>query len=230
MGVQIELPAGDAWRYFQQNKDELREKEVVIAQNTDTKVSICMSETNGVPWFFVYRGEGDDEKEEYSEGAVSASDCEKTIKSIYKRYLFPIIVDPLEEKATSTFSDFDRAELEDIIYKRHEILQDALLRFISIALNTEDKDPDGSEFLFEYGNRLVEETLEYFLEFLGCDQGLSVYYPQLLVDEDGVEEFTAYPYSDDLYAGVECAECEDCEKCPYREDCEAFTETDGDRV
>lgn len=221
MKVQIDLAAGDAWDYYQQNREELRDKEVVIAQNMDTKVSICLTEANGLPMFVVYSGEGEREKEEYSEGAVSESDCEHTVKELYKRYLFPIVVDTKEDETEGRFSDFDRDELEDIIYKRREIIRDALLRFLSVAVNTEDTDPDGSNFLLEYGNQLVDETLEYFLEYLGCDQGLDVYYPLLLVDEDGAEEFTAYPYSADAYSDFdECDEYEDCEKCPYREDCD----------
>lgn len=227
--MQIDLAAGDAWNYYQQNKEELRDKEVVIAQNMDTKVSICLTESDNLPLFVVYSGEGKGEKEEYSEYAVSASDCEHTVKEIYKRYLFPIVVDTKADESEDRFSDFDRAELEDIIYKRREIIRDALLRFLSVAVNTEDTDPDGSNFLLEYGNQLVDETLEYFLEFLGCEQGLDVYYPLLLVDEDGSEEFTAYPYSADAYSDFdECDEYEDCERCPYREDCEMNAEMSGD--
>lgn len=203
MGVDVHIPANEVWSFFQKNKDRLTEEMVVIAENTDTEYAVYLTEDYGYPTFFVCKG---DLPPEYEEGAINPKDCEQTAKKCYAQYLYPVQVN--SEKSFPPFppeEDDSRLALQrmkDEEYEREDELRLALCDFLQIVLIDLE---DGVDIESYYGPGIIDEILDYFLEYLGFEQRLPVYRPMFITDDEtGEEVYTEYPYDmDGLY------ECDD---------------------
>lgn len=203
MGVDVHIPANEVWSFFQKNKDRLTEEMVAIAENTDTEYAVYLTEDYGYPTFFVCKG---DLPPEYEEGAINPKDCEQTAKKCYAQYLYPVQVN--SEKSFPPFppeeddSSLALQRMKDEEYEREDELRLALCDFLQVVIIDLE---DGVDIESYYGPGIIDEILDYFLEYLGFEQRLPVYRPMFITDDEtGEEVYTEYPYDmDGLY------ECDD---------------------
>ncbi len=182
MGVQIYVPASETWAFYCDNRDRLKEEMVMIAENTETRYAVYLTEERELPIFCVCKGEGESE---YEEGAIGKADCEDTSERLYAKYLFPLVIDSGKSFPESS-SDFDGEEdaiqsALDIDYEREDELALALCDFLAVALDFDDDPP---EIYNRYGEDFVGETLEHILRYLDEEWSIVVRRPPLL-DEDG---------------------------------------------
>lgn len=197
MGVDIHIPADKVWDFFQKNKDRCSKEMIAIAENTDTEYAVYLTEENGYPSFSVCKG---DEAPEYEEGAISESDCTDTAKRCYLKYLFPVIV---RDDKTTILEEEDsedgfetRQDMEDAMYEREDELRLALCDFMQVALQEGD---DGVDIMDTYGVDMVDDILDFILEYMATELCLDIYRPTIIVDEDtGCELYTEYPYDSDV--------------------------------
>lgn len=194
MGVQIHVPADKVWEFFQENKKRLKEEMVAIAENEDTEYTVYLTDEEGYPLFVVCQG---DEDAEYEEAAYHAEDCETTATRFYYTYLFPVVIDseksyPKDYDPEDDDDYMTPQEMNDNIYQREDELRLALCDFLQVVLQEKGDSPDIEE---EYGSAMIDEILDYFLEYLGFDCCLPVYRPMFITDEDsGCELYTEFPY------------------------------------
>lgn len=191
MGIDVHVPADEVWSFFQKNIDRLSEEMVAIAENTDTEYAVYLTEDYGHPTFFVCKG---DLPPEYEEGAINPKDCEQTVKKCYAQYLFPVQVKtpnsyPFQEDDEESTS---LQATHDLVYEREDELRLALCDFLQVVLMDLEEGADIESY---YGPGVIDEILDYFLEYLGFEQKLPVYRPMFITDDEtGKEVYTEYPY------------------------------------
>ena len=194
MGVNIHVKPEDIWPFFENNKTRLTEEMVSVAENEETEYEIYLTEENGYPLFYVYRGE----LEIDSECAVSLSDCALTAKSLYTKYLFPVMVTIEKEEVTgerdeNTYDDFPYSlqDMEDEVYEREDELHFAAIDFLQVVLGYSDMD----RLLALYGEELVNAFVDDMCQYLMDFHDISVYRPMLMVDDTTAEEtLVEFPY------------------------------------
>lgn len=195
--VQIYIPADDVWLFFQSNIDRLKKEMVAIAENEDTGYAVYLTEDKGYPSFAVCK---DDEKPEYEEGAINESDCAETAKRCFVRYLFPVVVNDRKGIPQTMWDEDDeedmmKQDMQDSVYEREDELRLALYDFLAVALSLDGDPVEVVER--ECGSGFIDETRDYFLEYLGLEQCLEIYRPMFLTDDTGSEIYTEYPYDVD---------------------------------
>lgn len=197
MGVNIHLKPTEVWPFFVYNKARLENEMVAIAENVETNHSVYLTEENGCPILSVYK----EDTKLYEEPAVSEKDCEETTKRIYLKYLFPVVINSPKYNFCDDNEDEHEPELtpdeeiqlcEDTIYERDDELMMATQDFLEVLLNCSSP----VEMTEMYGEYIVEEILESICRVLADDHLISVYRPQWVKDENGVENFVEFPYLD----------------------------------
>ncbi len=175
MGVKIYVPAGEAWTFYQRNRDRLKDEMVMVAENTETGYAVYLTEDREIPNFCVCRGEGEPE---YEEGVVSQTDCEDTAERFYAKYLFPIEIDSdkgFPEPALEPDNEDDAVQhMRDRAYEREDELSLALCDFLAVALDFEDDPP---ELYNRYGDDFVNETLDHIQGYLSDKWGVEIFRP-----------------------------------------------------
>ena len=201
MGVKIHIQPDETWSFFDENLDRLKEEMVEIAANEDTGHAVYLTEDGGYPLLFVYRGDS----KIYEEYAVSRKDCEDTVKNIYFKYLFPVIVCKPNELFVDDdkeyMDDVDRPDIDDeeyyeellndAIYEREDELHFATTDFLEVALNC-----TGLEDLKQNYGDIIDDFLEDMCVVLAQKYSISVYRPTWVPDEanDECEVYVEYPY------------------------------------
>lgn len=200
MAFEIGLKPNQVWDFYNKNLARLADEMVSIARNDQTGYEIFLTEEESVPMISVYK----DDKMVYEEGAVSASDTERTVREIYQKYLLPMVVvvskdktpkeeTPVEEDGEEPFDDeMTRMDQEDQIYEREDAIYLAFQDFLQVLAeddySIQDTFPDDAK---------VNEIIDHILEFLAIDYGLRIRRPMFIVDTDtGVEDFSEYPYEE----------------------------------
>lgn len=203
MSAKIHIPADEVWSFFFKNKERCTEEMVEIASNDETKYAVYLTEDEGYPMLSVCHG---DEEPEYEEGAISKDDCSETAKRMFVRYLFPITVTC--DKAISKHStvkyeepeedeDDSTQDMLDEVYQRDDELTLALCDFLQVVL---EEDIDGAELLGTYGESVIAQILDEFLDSLASEHCFTnIRRPTFVTDpESGVEYYTEYPYDPEL--------------------------------
>ncbi len=81
------------------------------------------------------------------------------------------------------------------MYEREDELYMALQDFLAVVLQEKE---EGITVADLYGNDMVEEILDHFLEYLAKEMCLEIYRPMFKLDEEtGSEIYTQYPYEED---------------------------------
>lgn len=193
MALKVYLKPDQVWEFFKRNKERLEEEMVEIATNDDTKTAIYLTEEEDHPAIKVYRND----IEQYSEGCVSLPDCEKSMKRIYAKYLTPlrVVVSETsdEDDDADTDDELSRAEFEDEIEAREEVIYQAFRDFIDVltednisSLEFTDKDDDS-----------VDHIIDHVIRYLAVECGFRIRRPMILYDEDNKQEVcTEYPYEE----------------------------------
>lgn len=197
MGVIIHIEPENIWEFFQKNKKRLKKEMVLIAENEETEYSLYLTEEDGLPLFSVCKG---DDEPEYEEGAVNEKDCTDTAKQCCVKYLLPVTVHS-KKSFNDAWNDSDtsfasRGEQAEVIENREWELLFAMAEFIMVATK-DDTCSDGSDYVDTYGADMVLDVLEDLLQKLAEDQGLFVYRPMMMEDDEtGEEIYVEYPYND----------------------------------
>lgn len=196
MGAKIYVQPNMIWQFFQQNKKRLESEMVVIAENINTEYAVYLTEDCTMPQFLVCKGDG---SPEYKETA-NKNDCDKIAKKFYDTYLYPVEIDSDKYTDFEDIDDIDvnmtRQDMEDEQYERDDELRLALCDFLSVVF--QEGNGDGTVIADMYGEDLIDEILDYFLEYIGFEYCIPIYRPMIITDEDtGCEIFTEYPYNDE---------------------------------
>ena len=206
MGVQITLAVDEVWDFFQTNKSRLHNEQVAIAENPDTGYAVFLTEDRGYPLIRAGKWDGKIEEEEC---AVFEDDCARTVKRLYLKFLFPVVL--VDDKYVSSKSEDEEQkkyeeemeyelthrEMEDIIFEREDELSLATSDFLDVVLEV-SAGHSAAEF---YGDDFVQEVMDHILVYLSDVHGMEIYRPTLITDpETGSEIYTEYPYgeSDDF--------------------------------
>lgn len=193
--VKIYVPPEKLWNFYIENNERCQEEMVLIAENTDTKYAIYITDDDGVLMISVCKG---DCEPEYNEYAMSKDDCLNTVKRMLFQYLVPLsvvdgiasIYDDLPNTPDDNETVLSRQDIEDNIYEREDALCLALKDFLAVVLQEDD-----DMVLDTYGQTLIDETLNHFLEYLAEEQGLEIFRPMFIWDEaTGNEIYTQFPY------------------------------------
>lgn len=205
--VEVYLKADEVWGFFQDNKDRMKTEQVLVAENTDTKYEIYLTDFAGYPQFRVFRGN----IELHTESCIDKADTEYVAKWLYVKYLFPIGANTSkqygqsnttaetkkkeESKKSNTKKSESTKALEDIISEREDELTQATEEFLEVVLEYYGAIEDF------YGEGLIEEVLDSVCQQLANDWGISVRRPFCYEDDDGETIYLEYPYLD-----VDCDE------------------------
>ena len=192
MNTKIYIPAAETWAFYKANEKRCSEELITIAENTDTQYAVYLTEEHGYPLFFVCKGSGDPE---YEEGAIGEVDCVDTAKRLYLKYLFPVEVstkkksEPEDNKVLSLYAD-------DAVYEREDELIMAMCDFMKVAMQVAG---DSSAVLKYYSESTVVDILDSVLNYMNDahDLGCEIYRPTI-IEVDGVEFFTEFPYDNDV--------------------------------
>ena len=180
----IALEPAKVWDYYQRNAGKLQSSMHEIASNDEFGVKIYITASSyGDAQVIV---EMDDDREEITT-VCSAEECERVCKSVYADYLTSAVV---SSAVQAEDEEIDRANEEEfLIEAREQELDNAAYNFLMDVLDEYQDEMD----------ELVETAKEHFLEFMAREMKLPVYRPMHLVDEDGEEFFSEYPYEDMIY-------------------------------
>lgn len=195
--LKVYVPVEDLWGFYIENSQRCAEEMILIAENTSTKYAVYMTEESSQLMFSVCKGDREPEYEEY---AMNDDDCAKTAKKLLLRYLVPFTVTDGRVSIPETLPDVDddgacpsRQDIEDEIYEREDELDIALKEFLAVVLQLEDADT----VLAACEQACIDEILNDFLEYLGNEQGLEVFRPMFVLDEEtGCEVYTQFPYEE----------------------------------
>lgn len=179
----IILEPSEVWDYIEQNVGKLRSSYHLIASNDEYGAEIYITVNSYGEAQIVAELDGDRME---TTAVFNAEECEKVCRSVYDDYLTPSAVSTAEQ---GEYDEGDRGNEEDLIEIRESELDDAVYNCLMEILESYDDDMDA----------LVETTKEYLCEFLARTCKLPVYRPMHLVDEDGEEFFSEYPYEDMIY-------------------------------
>lgn len=197
--VEVYLKADEVWKYFQMNKEALKSEQVLVAENTETKYEIYLTDFAGHPQLRVFRGD----IELHTECCIDEEDCTYTAKWIYVKYLFPVTANTSKQYGQSKIpvDDKPKAEtkketqksgavkaMEDIICEREDELAQAASDFLEIVLEYFGAIEE------YYGEGLIEDTLDHVCQRLAKEWGISVRRPFMYEDDDGKNVFEEYPY------------------------------------
>ncbi len=194
--VKIYLPADKLWNFYIENREQCKNKMILIAENTETEYAVYVTEENDMLTVSVCKGSTDPEYEEY---IVNRDDCMATARKLFYRYLFPVTI--VDEKAIASDESlnentkdddcFSKQDMEDEIYAREDELRLALADFLEAVLQDYR---NGTDLLDSYGEDFAEDVLDHFLGYLATEHGVDVYRPMFVFDEDNDSEtFIEYP-------------------------------------
>lgn len=215
MSVKIYIPADKVWEFFFENEARCTKEFVEVAANEDTGYAIYVTADEGYPMLSACHR---DEAPEYEEGTISKDDCTATATKMYVRFLLPITVTCDKSTVKSNIATYDlddeleedaRKDKMDEIYERDDDLLLSLCDFLKVVFEEEE---GGGELLDTYGEAMVAQILDDFLDILSTNYCLdNIRRPTYMVDpETGVEFYTEYPYDpgivdDDLSEAVKDA-------------------------
>lgn len=188
MGVQIHVPADQIWEFYKENEERLKSEFVLVAENTDTDYAVYLTDEKDDPVLAAAKIDGEVERKETCHDADS---CEETAWIMYHSYLFPITVEKSESNDNEGLDDSsERSDIDDMIYERHDELILAASDFLDAVLQLNDTEESS---LSVCGTDMIEDILEGMLESLS-ENGIPVYRPMFVEDEDGNEVFVEFPY------------------------------------
>lgn len=216
--MEIHLTVGNIWPFYAENRTRLVDEEVLLAYDETYGYSIFLTDQYGHPRFIV---ENDNVLEAIRD-SYSARDTEEVAKSLYVKYLFPIIVgsedlpeeepveeeepeeegQPEEEESAQADHSITGEELDDLITEREDEIFSAFLVFLDSLVTEGDS---GFVELLEQAE--LSDTMEKVLQEISWSLDLPIYRPTVFVNNvTGEEGYTDYPYqyeeSDEDYDGL----------------------------
>lgn len=179
----IILEPSEVWGYFQRNAGKLQSSYHLIASNDEYGAEIYVSADSYGDAQIIAELDGDRME---TTVVSTAEECERVCHSVYDDYLTPSAV---SSNVQVEDEESNKENEEFLIDVREQEIDNAVYNCLMEILESYDDDMDA----------LVETTKEYLCEFLARTCKLPVYRPMHLVDEDGEEFFSEYPYEDMIY-------------------------------
>lgn len=180
----VRVKPHEVWGYFNQHREELSSKLVLIASNEEYGVSIYLSEEGNLPQIIVFM----DDNQVYDEECVSAHDCANTATEIYEKYLTHKVLDTAIGEPGGSVEDRTLMEQDMMVDEREDELDSAVYEMLLTILG-DDFYPLGSDL-----DEIADDVKEHLCEYLYRKHGIGIYRPMYLEDEDGDEFFEEYPY------------------------------------
>lgn len=208
--VKMYVTPDEIWEFFNKNQDKLHDSKVVVAENTDTRYAVLLTnDYDGVANLIVERNE----ERIYNNYEWSSGGCYSTYRQLIGKYLLPVTEDAPQQVSTRKFSDYDipddlppnvttdvedgpdeeLQDMKDAQYEREDELFLATADYLSIVMN--EGDGDGSSIIDMYGAEFVNEVADHILEYLAAEQGIEIYRPTIFEGDDGEPLMIEYPYS-----------------------------------
>lgn len=186
------LTATELWDYFQENLEDLRKSEHMIASDPawSTEIYITAYDDSDFAEIKVYIGD----KMVDSELCFDEDTCAFTFNEYVRDYLSPLIpklgdYDIPDEVSYDPDEDEDALNiLEDQAYEARDNLRMAFYDFIVACTGDEDYNVEAN-----HDSDTIGEMMGLILETLGSDYGVPVYYPMVIETENG-KEVVKYPY------------------------------------
>ena len=204
------MPFHELWMYFWRNHKDFTAlgSEAVVAKNEKTGVTLCMGKSGNYPELRVYL---EDEGAPYVVRSVfNKEDCTATAARLYTHWLSDSTdnsqsndgesevseeqreVAPTAEQGEEELQESDLTP-DEMIYEREDDLRNAMGDLLAVIL-CED---DGVAVREAYGQKMVDECTDWFMEYLADVQGISVYRPTFIENDAGEKELVEFPYGED---------------------------------
>lgn len=205
----IVLSPMEVWAYAKDHRSELEAQGKRIAFDPETNTEIQIAVDAGMLMIFVYRNG----QEEYYEELLNCIDAAETVGRMYTTYIYgakqpgptskPEIdskpaadVEPEPEEPESDEIESDEPELdeeaEDLIEERELELDDAAYDFLLVACG------ESLSISSRETQEILEDIKDTVLPMLYKKHGIETYRPMYLIDDDGNEELSLYPYAEIL--------------------------------
>ena len=211
MVPEIHIKPVEGWGYFAKNKKRLSEELVEIASNNDTNTSVYMTEENGKPYLYVYRGD----KKIFQSECATVFETERNLRVVYANYLTPLqltVGEADEDEDIMSFSDVGTslpddddvppckgidemtdAEFQDYVSEREDAICAAVISLIEVL--TEDSIDNID--LDKQDDSNLDNIVDHIVEYMAIKCGLCIRRPMTVIeDESGLHVRTEYPYEE----------------------------------
>lgn len=210
-GVKLHLATSKVWNYFFENIDRLQDNEDCIAEDPESGLALYLTASTIFPQLVVYAGD----KAVLYKLIRNEEECSKWAVYLIMRFVANVRTDGapeemVEEKtkiidlpttksaqpsklegAPDDEEDEEYQQMIDTIYEREDELTKAMGDFLAVVLCEEDY----SAVVEGYGEKMINECVDDFLQYLFDNHMVSIYRPTLDVDEEtGCEVLKEYPY------------------------------------
>lgn len=221
-GAKVHLATSNVWNHFFQNVEHLQDHEDCIAENKENGMSLYLTAVTIYPQLVLYANEtpvlyrvirSEEEASQWAVYLITKFIAGINVDTPTNKEVKPKIVDlpmtstkddPVEVPQTEYEEEEEYEEEQkilDIIYEREDELHQAMGDLLAIIL-CEDDVTAVKEL---YGEALVSEAVDDFLQYLSDMHNVSVYRPTLETDpETGEEVLKEFPYGwDEDYGDIE---------------------------
>ena len=204
-GIKLYLATPKIWDYFVANEARLKNNEDCIAENQDIKKALYLTAGVSTPMLVLY---SEDKpiiwrpvrtKKECGEAAVrmitthlagveqnDETDCEYSVVDSKDT----VTHDSTLDEGSEPDEEEENQKILDAIYEREDGLEQAVGDCLAKILIEEDVIA-----VKEGYPGLISSVVDMLLQYLYDEQGISVYRPTLLEDEEtGEEVFAEFPY------------------------------------
>ena len=169
----------EVWQYIQENRDYIRDNNVIIAENLRDGVEITLeTDQVGSAVIAAYI----DDKLVETERVVSYEDAANACRKYYANFLIPKHADYKQEEEIPELDP----SIDDEIEMRERELGNTFMDFLDVVLFDEDLHIMSEEY-----DELLDEILALISSY-----GHDVYRPCYLEEDDGTTTFTEYPYGE----------------------------------
>lgn len=210
-GVKLHLATSKIWRHFFENIERLQDNEDCIAEDPESGWALYLTANAIFPELVVYAKDKAilyrviRNEEECSKWAVYlitrfVANIQTEGEPEEKRQEEPKIINLPTSKPAETSEpievpdneeDEEYQQMMDTIYEREDALTKAMGDFLAVALLEEDCNAVAEGF----GEQMINECVDDFLQYLHDQHMVSIYRPTIEVDEEtGCEVLKEFPY------------------------------------
>lgn len=176
----------NVWDYFQTHKERLKSELDIIAEDSDTRLEVCLTEEHGLPMFTI---EDCTEKSIgevlESEGAVSQNDCMSVAEKFYT--IIEEFSLPTEEMQANQNEPSD-SDYELVAEREFEILE-AFKQFLKVLVGYSEAEA------VELNDETMFEIIPYVEQTI-FECGFVPYHPQIITDDNGETRLIISPYDE----------------------------------
>lgn len=166
----------NVWSFFKENKKELSDKFLLLAEDVEREIEIYITEENGLPYFIA----DVENTRQYEERSYGEENC----VTVYKELLFfyGIEDDGGSTDATNnnevSLSEDDEERIEEIRLAMEDV-------FYSLVGCQAEELGLSSENLMDMADVIESYIYDNF--------GYPIRHPMILVDDEGIESVVQYP-------------------------------------